>query len=222
MPLPPTPAPLNFKQAKDRLADWVSSSTSSPRWTDATRGIIVNRAIRYLARKYDLAYNESQLDISAVATYRDYDLTNLAPDFSRPYFCSFLGTDSVTRFVYFMPKDKFDTAFPDASKTGDPTNFTIWRGTITFGKTPARNMTISLLYYATPVDLSSDTDFNDYLAYAWDVVFDRALVEATEYLIDDERIDVWKAKWKDTESVLVMEQARRRSMGLIPQSVEPH
>lgn len=209
-----------FKLLKDTLADWVGSSTSSPRWTDVTRGILINRAMRYIAARYDLRYNEASTIINLIANSPSYVIP---ADYSRPYFAWYL--DPVTfkqKPLPFLTYDAFTAVYPDPTSTALPTNFSVYGTSLFVGKTPNQALIMNLNYYNVPPELVADGDSNALTIGCWEAVFDRALVETSEYLIDDDRMDLWLRKWKETEFRLVSEHTRSRSNALIPQSVEPH
>jgi hypothetical protein len=209
-----------FKQLKDNLADWVGTTTTSVRWSDTTRGVIVNDAIRYLARKHDFRHAEKVNPMALVAGTNTYTVPT---DWGRPLIAWFVDPASGTyQSVGFKTKDEFDQAYPSATVTGAPAAYTIFGTNLYIGPTPSQNVTLNLNYYSIPAELASDSDSNGFTLYASELVRARALVDCEEYLIEDSRLDVWKAKWRDLEGVLVMDQARARSSGRIPQTVEAH
>ncbi len=212
-------ARTTFKDLKDGLADYIATTTTSPRWSDATRGEMVNRAIDYICRKYDLRWNESTATIALVPGQQNYTLPT---DYSRPFYAWFL--DPVTaqaRQITFLTKDRFDALYPNPALTANPGNFTVYGSTLQFGKVPSDALNVTFLYYSRPAELVADADSNALTLNAWQAVFDRSLVESADYLIDDDRMDVWLRRWRETENALLLEAARSRSTGLIPQSMEP-
>ena len=209
-----------FQQQKDTLADWVGSSTSSPRWNDTTRGIIVNRACRYIAARYDLRYNESNATINLISGTSVYTLPS---DYSRPFFAWYLDPVTLKKVpLPFVTYDAFVALYPDPTSVSLPSNFSVFGSSLYVGQTPNAALTMNLAYYNIPADLVAGTDTNAFTLGCWEAVFDRSLVEASEYLIDDDRMDLWLRKWKETEFRLVSEHTRSRSNALIPQSIEPH
>lgn len=210
-----------FKGIKDNLADWVGTDIADPRWSDTTRGLIVNDAIRYLARKHDWRYAEKSYTLPIVAGTSSYTVPT---DWGRPLISWYL--DPVTsgyRSVQFKTKDEFDQAYPNpAAVTGNPAAYTVFGTTLSIGPTPTGAVTVTLNYYSIPADLVNDTDTNQFTLYANELVRAKALVDCEEYLVEDARIDVWRAKFKDLEKNLMSDQARARSTGRIAQSQEAH
>lgn len=209
-----------FQLQKDTLADWVGTTTTSPRWSDATRGILINRAIRYICARYDLRYNEASVVINLIASTPSYVIPT---DYSRPFFAWYLDpTTFKQKTLPFLTYDAFTALYPDPTATSLPGNFSVYGTSLFVGKTPNQPLTMNLTYYNIPAELVNPTDSNALLIGCWEAVFDRALVEASEYLVDDDRMDLWLRKWKETEFRLVSEHTRSRSNALIPQSIEPH
>ncbi len=58
--------------------------------------------------------------------------------------------------------------------------------------TPDKEYTFDLYYYAYTADLVNDDDTNWWTENAWEVLLYGALGEASPYLVNDERIAVWK------------------------------
>lgn len=209
-----------FQQLKDGLADWIATTTTSPRWSDTTRGIMVNRAIGYITARYDLRFNEAVDFISMVAGTPSYPLST---GFSRPFFAQYLDpVTSQARRLDNMTKDQFNLTFPDPTQTALPTAYSVYGSQLFIGKTPSTAFTLSFYYYNIPPELINPADSNSMTLGCWEAVFDRALVETADYLMDDDRMDVWLRRWRETEMRLVQEHTRSRSTGLIPQSIEPH
>lgn len=208
-----------FETIKTKLGDWLDVNTT--RLTDAVRGDLINIVQRRIGRNYDLRFFEVSDTFTTVDGTRDYALP---ARWSRPLSLWYQDPDdSAIVFLTRRDKDEFDNKFPDQTKKAKPSDYTVWAGNIQLGKTPDRVLTINRNYYRILADLAdgAGNNENDLTKNAWEVLLFGALVEATEYLIEDPRRSMWLSKFKEIESDLVSEHRRERSAGRIPQNTEP-
>lgn len=207
-----------FTQLKDAIVDWLDSD--NVRLADSVRGDIVNIVMRRVCRLHDLSYNEVSDDFPTVAGQRDYALP---ATWSRPHTLWYLDTDN-SSIVYldYKSKQEFDAIYPDSTKTAKPVNYTIWGSNLQLGKTPDRVITINRNYYQILADLvTTSNETNAFTTNAWEILLFLALVEATEYGIEDERVPLWQTKADAMLRELLIEHARAKSVGRKAVSEEP-
>ncbi len=199
------------------LGDWLDVDTT--RLSNSIRDDSLNIVMRRLLRKYDLWFGETSDTFATVDGTRDYAKPT---GWSRPF--SVWYTDPDTSAVVFLDrinKDEFDARFPDSTKKAKPTHYTVWGTNLQLGKTPDQVITINRNYYKILDDLSASNLSNDFTTNAWEVLLFGALVEITEFLIEDARRPMWVRKFEGFESDLQAEHRREHSAGRIPQSKEP-
>lgn len=208
----------NFSQIKAAIVDWLASDTV--RLSDNVQGDLVNIVMRRVCRLHDLSYNEASDDFATVAGQRDY---SLPATWSRPHTLWYLDTEnSSIVYLTYKSKQEFDAIYPDQTKTAKPVTYTIWGSNLQLGKTPDRVLTINRNYYQILADLVTATnETNAFTMNAWEVLLFLALVEATEYGIEDERVPFWKAKADSMLNELLIEHARAKSVGRKAVSEEP-
>lgn len=203
---------MDFQTLKANLGDWLGKDTTA--LPDATRGLIINMAIREYLRTLDLRFGE-KIDLLAAVANQVY--TVLPADFSRPY--STWYYDSGKCDVVYLTKEEFDIKYPDYTVTGDPKHYTIWGGKVYWGPTPSANRNINFIYYGYLPDLVAPTDHNDFTDLAWEVLHFKALSLCSLYGIEDGRVGTWESFAAKQENKLVMEHSRK-SAGRRPTSRE--
>ena len=209
----------NFTDLKSYLGDWLNLSTV--RLPDSVRGIIVNATARRILRNNELRFGETSDTFPTVASTFDYTYPT---GWSKPYSLWYLHPENsgVVYLTYEPSKAEFDRLFPDTTKTGLPTRYTIWGTKIRLGKTPDRVVTINRNYYQILADLVTSTnESNAFTNEAWEVLLFNCFELAERYGIEDERIPGWVALGKQMLEELVSEHARARSIGTRGQSQEP-
>jgi hypothetical protein len=81
------------------------------------------------------------------------------------------------------------------ASTGRPTHFAIAAGELLLAPSCDRAYAAEVTYFAKYTPLSDDAPTNALLTEAPDVLLFGALKEAAPYLVDDERIPLWEAKY---------------------------
>lgn len=89
--------------------------------------------------------------------------------------------------------------WPDESETDQPKfyadyNYNNWL----IGPTPDQNYPLEILYYELPALLSDSNQTNWLTDYAPQLILYGALLEATPFLKNDERIEVWKGFYQES------------------------
>lgn len=208
-----------FETLKAKIRDWLGVDTT--RLPDSVCGDCINLVQQRVMRKHDLRFGETA-DTMAVATNDfDYDLP--------------VGWQSPLDFWYInpttgsyvqlrrLPKDEFDSTYPDSTKTGTVAHYTVWGNTLYLGPTPERAITLNRNYYKSLPDLADGppNNTNLFIEQAWDVLFFGALEEATKYGIEDARVAIWAVRFQELELDLVSSHHREKSVGRVAQSEEP-
>ena len=196
---------MDFQSLKSNLGDWLGKDTDS--LPDATRGLVVNMAIREYMRTLDLRFGELKVDLTATG---GTGWTALPTDFSRPYSLWYLLDTGGKHDLDYLTKEEFDIKYPDPTVTAaDIDHYMIWGSKIYWGPTPAVNKTIPFIYYGFLPDLVADADHNDFTDLAWELIFFRALCFCTLYGIEDARLSVWQQAAREQEIKLIAEHGRK-------------
>lgn len=149
-------------------------------------------------RELRIASMESTLNVAIVSTGVDPTPANIAP----------LPSDYLElkmAYVDSSPTVKLQRRTADwiyehypvaASQSGKPKFIARLGSNFIFGPYPDSNYTIGGIYYAQPVLLSSNNPTNWFTTNAADLLLFAALIEATPFLKNDERIPMWEAKYQ--------------------------
>ena len=81
--------------------------------------------------------------------------------------------------------------------TGRPTDVCVRNGELFFGPEPDQSYDAEIVYYVSLTPLSSTNATNTVLQEAPDAYLYGALLQAEPYLLNDERVATWKAKFDD-------------------------
>jgi hypothetical protein len=208
----------NFSQIKTALADWLDLDTTE--LPDAIRGDAVNTAIKEILRKLDLRFGETSDTFVTVAGTRSYALPSLWRKAHTLWYIHPSNASIV--FLDYKDKEEFDSLFPDSTKTGLPSHYTIWGANFQLGKTPDQVLTINRNYQAYLADLvTTSAETNAFTEAAWEVILFNSFQYVMLHGIEDERIAGYKAKGEELLMGLMVEHAQARSAGRKAQSNEP-
>jgi hypothetical protein len=151
---------------------------------------LINRAERRIARELKI-----QGFISAVAT--DF-VTGVSvyskPDRWRDTISVFVDTDAGRVPVFTRSYEYCRNYWPDESQTGQPEfyadyDYSHWL----IVPTPDTDYTAEILYYQLPPLLDDENQTNWLSAFAPNLLLYGALLEATPFLKNDDRIQTWQA-----------------------------
>jgi len=121
------------------------------------------------------------------------------------------GTGHQTRTPVFPRSYEYVRNYwPNESQTGQPKfyadyNYNNW----VICPTPDQDYPVEILYYELPALLSDTNQTNWITEYAPQLVLYGALLEATPFLKNDERIPVWKQFYSEAVSAINTEDLRR-------------
>ena len=105
------------------------------------------------------------------------------------------GTNNNTHTAVFPRSYEYVRQYwPDETQTGTPIfyadyNYNFW----IFGPTPNANFPMEVLYYELPPLLDNTNQTNWLTEYAPNLLLYGALVEATPFVKDDERVQLWQS-----------------------------
>lgn len=102
-----------------------------------------------------------------------------------------LATNPASSIEYLSPSNFYTNA--RTTESGKPTKYTVLAAEFQFAPIPDSAYTLSMLYYASPTELSSSVSSNVFLATCPDLLLYGALGEAEPYLLNDARIQTWAA-----------------------------
>jgi hypothetical protein len=102
-----------------------------------------------------------------------------------------LNTNPITRLKFVTEAQGDELKATRYTTVGTPVYYTITGSQLEFIPTPDTTYSAELTYYAKIPALSDSNTSNWLLAYAPDLYLYGALIEATPYLKDDERLPVW-------------------------------
>jgi hypothetical protein len=102
-----------------------------------------------------------------------------------------LNTNPITRLQFVTEAQGDELKSTRYTTVGQPAYYTITGSQLEFIPTPDTTYSAELTYYAKIPALSDSNTSNWLLAYAPDLYLYGALIEATPYLKDDERLPVW-------------------------------
>ena len=102
-----------------------------------------------------------------------------------------LNTNPITRLKFVTEAQGDELKATRYTTVGAPVYYTITGSQLEFIPTPDTTYSAELTYYAKIPALSDSNTSNWLLAYAPDLYLYGALIEATPYLKDDERLPVW-------------------------------
>jgi len=121
------------------------------------------------------------------------------------------GTGNKTRTPMFPRSYEYIRNYwPDESQLGQPKfyadyNYSNWL----FGPTPEEAYPYEVIYYELPALLSTTNQTNWLTQYAPQMLLYATLLEATPFLKNDERIQVWQSMYADSKNAINQEDLRK-------------
>lgn len=112
--------------------------------------------------------------------------------------------------IFTRSYDYLRSYWPDEAQTGTPEfyadyDYNHWL----FAPTPVTDATLEVSYYELPALLDDDNQTNWLTTYAPNVLLYAALLEATPFLKDDERIPMWQANYDRAAQALSGEDLKK-------------
>lgn len=211
----------NFLQIKQAISQWlgVDQEDGDERLPAAICGDLANWVIREYCRNRESRFGEFTRVLPTVIGTSTYTLPT---DWSKPRKVWYVDPVTLSpKVIGQLNKDIFDVTYPTAATDPDPTHYTIWNDTIRFGKAPSRVINILLDYYRILPDLVADDDTNRMTLAADQYIIMKALVGASAFGVEDNRMPTWEALANKLEMALDSEDSRRHQTGRRSQSEEP-
>jgi hypothetical protein len=121
------------------------------------------------------------------------------------------GTSNNTRTpVYTRSYEYVRNYWPNELETGTPKFYADYNyGNWVFAPTPAEDFPVEVMYYELPALLSDTNQTNWLTEYAPQLILYGALLEATPFLKNDERIGVWQKFYDDAKAALNNEDIKK-------------
>jgi hypothetical protein len=172
----------NYTDLKSTIADYLAR-------TDLTTQIPDFITLAEKRLKRDLRIRQMLKVATATMTAGD-STVSLPSDFLAMRYLH-LATNPVSAIEYLSPSNFYTNA--RTTESGKPTKYTVLAAEFAFAPIPDSDYTLSMLYYASPPELSSSVSSNVFLATCPDLLLYGALGEAEPYLLNDARIQTWAA-----------------------------
>lgn len=205
----------NLGQMKTEIWRW--TVTDDTRLAEEVIEGIVNDLIVDLSRRFDFRWNQQEYEFDTTVGTQSVALPS---GFSRPFSLWVNEVSNAYRITY-VPQEEFEIRYTGESDPGSPLHYTIYGSNILLGPTPNAAYTLRFRYYGIPDELEEDSDSNEFLTNAWDVILHGALTEACKYLIEDKRLPVFQSGYEARLRRFLIEQSRGQNSGFRPESHEP-
>ena len=122
-----------------------------------------------------------------------------------------ITTNPIKTLVYRTP-EQIDVEYPSTS-SGTPVAFTIIGDEIQLRPVPSSTDTLEIAYFARPAALSDSNTTNWVITNAPDLLLYGSLIEAEGFLVNDERIGIWKSLYENAMRELNTQEFNGRYSG---------
>jgi hypothetical protein len=158
-----------------------------------------------LYRTLNLRNEETALSVSVSS-----GVAAVPADFKQLKFAYYAGTPADV--LQWVSLDELYRDYPDRSaSTSNPQVISREAGNFVFGPV-ASDGTLNGVYYAKLASLSTSNATNWYVTNAPEVLLYGSLLEATPFILGDERIPVWQQFFKDAVATLGVEETAARNV----------
>ena len=145
--------------------------------------------------------------ISTAAGTREYDLPTGFVQMKEFH----LTTDPITPLSYITPE--IMSRIWAGSSRGKPEVFTVIADKVRLGPNPDAVYTTSMLYYKKITALSDSATTNDMLTNSPDIYLYGTLLEATPFIMQDERVGLWLAAFEKAVADIQNQDNKDRHSG---------
>ena len=192
-----------FAQLKTAAANWLDRSDL----TDRIPEFIVLAEARFnrVLRIRDMETVSTA--ISTAAGTREYDLPTGFVQMREFH----LSTDPLTPLSYITPE--MMSRIWAGSSQGKPEVFTVIADKVRLGPNPDAVYTTSMLYYKKITALSDSATTNDMLTNNPDIYLYGTLLEATPFIMQDERVGLWLAAFEKAVNDIQNQDNKDRHSG---------
>lgn len=188
---------MTFVDLQTALADLLR--VGDQRYSTTWRKRHINYAIAALSDEYASPWDEDSSTFATVDGTQSYNVENL---FSAP---SLICETPV--HVYYIADgeqeldeltiEELHEKYPAGSDEGTPGVFAFWARSIFLGPTPDAIYTIYVKYRGRQRELVNNSDYNNWTQYAPFAVLYRAAEEASVFLLEDERVQLFRERWQE-------------------------
>ena len=102
-----------------------------------------------------------------------------------------IESSPIQTLVYQNPSNFYRNTKASTADSGAPKFYTVMGSEFQFAPIPDSAYTLKMVYYASPVYLSSSNSSNAFLANCPDLLLYASLGEAEPYLMNDARVQTW-------------------------------
>ena len=192
-----------FAELKTAAANWLDRSDL----TDRIPEFIVLAEARFnrVLRIRDMETVSTA--ISTTAGTREYDLPTGFVQMREFH----LTTDPLTPLSYITPE--MMSRIWAGSSRGKPEVFTVIADKVRLGPNPDAVYTTSMLYYKKITALSASATTNDMLTNNPDIYLYGTLLEATPFIMQDERVGLWLAAFEKAVNDIQNQDNKDRHSG---------
>lgn len=194
------------------ITDYGELKTAIANWLE--RDDLTSRIPEFIAMAEDTIAQDKRLRIRAMETSTDLTISSRTTTLPTGFIGArrlYLDGTPLKR-VEFLPPEQFWIRNL-ATQTGLPKYFTIEGEDLVVGPAPDSTYTGKLLYYARFDALSADTDTNWLLTNARGVMLFATLLEAGNFIEDDQRTVLWAARYDDLVEKVFEANKRDRYTG---------
>ena len=193
----------NFSELKTGVANWLDRSDL----TDRIPEFITLAEARFnrVLRIRDMETVSTA--ISTTAGTREYDLPTGFVQMREFH----LTTDPLTPLSYITPE--MMSRIWAGSSRGKPEVFTVIADKVRLGPNPDAVYTTSMLYYKKITALSASATTNDMLTNSPDIYLYGTLLEATPFIMQDERVPLWLAAFEKAVNDIQNQDNKDRHSG---------
>lgn len=220
---------MNRSELRASVKAWIKTKNQSARLPDEVIDDLIQLTL-------DNVYTGNHLRFTETSTSEQLSAqslgTNVPERFIRPIALRWKTglLDETTEATRLNPLDKreFDRRYPKGGLYdrplgfGEPIHFQIYGDSILLGPRPDQDGVFSMDFDQLPEDLESDDVDVPILAVAWDCILFGTLYNATHYVIEDSRANVWLAKYTEAQKALNIEHMIARRAGGRHVTSEPH
>lgn len=212
---------------RDYMRDWLS--TSSTRLSDSAATQCINIAIREILRTRDLSFAEAIITQAITSGDNDYALSAISATdpISRVWAIYYQSPTNSSAFVRLneISFEEFQAKYGHvaAMSSGSPVDWAIYGDVVYLGPTPDSSFNAYVVVNKLFADLSTGSDHNNLTDYGWEAVLFRALAYACQYMLEDDRWQMFAAMAERHLAELEREHRARKYVGKsAPQLQEPN
>jgi hypothetical protein len=213
---------MTFLELQTALAELLR--VGEQRYSTAWRKKHINYAIQALSDEYSSPWDQDSSTFATVDGTQSYGLETL---FSSPALicetvlhCYTLDSSDGEQELDELTIEQLHEKYPAGSDEGEPKVFAYFERALYLGPTPDDAYTVYVKYRGRQREMTNNSDTNNWTTYADFAVLYRAAEEASVFLLEDERVSLFRERW---QSEMQRISTRHFSIGAStrPFSMEP-